>query len=66
MSKRTENGGAPPPGRRLVNKQKLPPGWDAVKVGKVIRHYEEQTEEEAITEDEGVPRIVESDQRAIK
>ena len=65
MSKRIENDGATPPGR-LVNKQKLPPGWDAVKVGKVIRHYEEQTEEEAITEDEGVPRIVESDQRAIK
>ncbi len=49
-----------------MNQQKLPPGWDAVKVGKVIRHYEEQTEEGAITEDEGVPRIVESDQEAIK
>jgi hypothetical protein len=49
-----------------VNQQKLPPGWDAVKVGKVIRHYEEQTEEEAITEDEDDPKIVESDQEAIE
>jgi hypothetical protein len=48
LSKRTENGGATPPGRRLVNQQKLPPGWDAVKVGKVIKHYEEQSVEEAI------------------
>jgi hypothetical protein len=66
LSKRTENNGATPQGRRLVNKQSLPPDWVAVKVGKVIRHYEEQTEEEVITEDEGVPRIVESDQEAIK
>ncbi len=49
-----------------MNQQELPPGWDAVKVGKAIRHYEEQTEGEAITEDEGDPRIVESDQEAIK
>ena len=47
-----------------MNQQKLPPGWDAGKVGKVIRHYGEQAEEEAITEDEGDPRIVESDQEA--
>jgi hypothetical protein len=62
LSKRAENDRATPRGRRLVNQQELPPGWDAVKVGKVIRHYEEQTEEEATTEDESVPRIVESDQ----
>ena len=49
-----------------MNQQKLPPGWDTVKVGKVIRHYEEQTEEEATTEDEGVPRIVESDHESTK
>ena len=49
-----------------MNKQKLPPGWDAVKVGKVIRQYEEQSEEEAITEDEDDPRIVESEQEAIE
>jgi hypothetical protein len=66
LSKITENDGATPPGRRLVNQQKLPPGWDAVKVGKVIRHYEEQTEEEAITEDEDDPKIVKSDQEAIE
>jgi hypothetical protein len=66
LSKSTENDEATPPGRRVVNQQKLPPGWDAVKVRKVIRHYEEQTEEEAITEDEGGPKIVESDQETIK
>ena len=37
-----------------------------MKVGKVIRHYEEQSEEEAITEDEDDPRIVESEQEAIE
>jgi hypothetical protein len=66
LSRRTENDGATQPGRRLVNQQKLPPGWDAVKVGKVIKHYEEQTEEEAIAEDEGDPKIVESDQEVTK
>ena len=34
--------------------------------GRSSEHYEEQTEEEAITEDEDDPRIVESDQEAIK
>jgi hypothetical protein len=66
LSKSTENNGTTPPGRRRVNQQKFPPGWDEVQVGKVIGHYEEQTEEEAITEDEGDPRIVESDQEAPK
>jgi hypothetical protein len=67
LRKRTENDGATPPGRSLVNQQMLPSGCDAVTVGKVIRHYEEQTEDEAITdEDEGDPRIVESDPEANK
>jgi hypothetical protein len=66
LSRSTENDRATPPGRKPVNQQRLPPGWDAVRVGKVIRHYEEQTEEEATTEDEGSPRIVESDQETIK
>ncbi len=31
---------------------KFPPGWDAARVRRVIAHYESQTEEEAIAEDE--------------
>ncbi len=31
---------------------KFPPGWDEERVRKVLAHYEEQTEEEAMAEDE--------------
>ena len=31
---------------------KFPPGWDAERVKKVIDHYEQQTEDEAVAEDE--------------
>lgn len=31
---------------------KFPPGWDEERVQSVIRHYESQTEEEAIAEQE--------------
>ena len=31
---------------------KFPPGWDAERVERVLAHYEEQSEEEAISEDE--------------
>ncbi len=34
------------------NKNKLPSGWDENKVRKVLAHYENQTEEEAASEDE--------------
>jgi hypothetical protein len=30
----------------------FPPGWDEERVRKVIAHYEEQSEEEAVAEDE--------------
>ena len=30
----------------------FPPGWDAERVKKVIAHYESQSEEEAVAEDE--------------
>ncbi len=33
---------------------KFPPGWDEKRVKKLITHYESQTEEEAIAEDEAV------------
>ena len=34
------------------SKQQLPPGWTEKRVRQVIDHYENQTEEEAIAEDE--------------
>ena len=30
----------------------FPPGWDAKRVKKVLAHYESQSEEEAVAEDE--------------
>jgi hypothetical protein len=35
-----------------MNRQKFPPGWDEKRVRKVLEHYEVQTEEEAVAEDE--------------
>jgi hypothetical protein len=35
-----------------VNRQKFPTGWDEERVRKVLEHYEVQTEEEAVAEDE--------------
>jgi hypothetical protein len=32
--------------------QKFPPGWDEERVRKVLTHYENQTEDEAVAEDE--------------
>lgn len=32
--------------------QKFPPGWDEERVRKVITHYEELTEHEAVVDDE--------------
>jgi hypothetical protein len=31
---------------------KLPPGWDEARVQRVLAHYEGQTDEEAVAEDE--------------
>jgi hypothetical protein len=31
---------------------RFPPGWDEERVNKVLQHYEEQTEGEAVAEDE--------------
>jgi hypothetical protein len=30
----------------------FPPGWDKERVAEVLKHYESQTEEEALAEDE--------------
>lgn len=35
-----------------MKQAKFPPGWDEERVRRVLAHYEEQTEEEAVAEDE--------------
>jgi hypothetical protein len=35
-----------------MSKNAFPPGWDEARVAKVLRHYETQTEDEALAEDE--------------
>ncbi|MGH9621265.1 MAG: hypothetical protein ACRD45_16355 [Bryobacteraceae bacterium] len=39
-----------------MSENKFPPGWDENKVKKVIAHYEAQTEDEAVAEDEAAFR----------
>ena len=36
----------------MSKKPKFPPGWDEERVKRVIEHYESQSEEEAVAEDE--------------
>ena len=36
-----------------MKQSKFPPGWDEERVRRVLEHYEAQTEEEAVAEDEG-------------
>jgi len=35
-----------------VKKQHFPPGWNEARVRRVLAHYESQTDEEAVAEDE--------------
>ena len=35
-----------------MKQNKFPPGWDEDRVKRVLAHYEEQSEEEAVAEDE--------------
>jgi len=35
-----------------MKQEAFTPGWDAERVAKVLNHYERQTEEEAVAEDE--------------
>ena len=35
-----------------MKQSKYPPGWDEERVRRVLAHYEEQTEDEAVAEDE--------------
>ena len=36
----------------MKTKNEFPPGWDEERVQSVIAHYEQQTEDEAVAEDE--------------
>ena len=36
----------------MVESTKYPPGWDEDRVRRVLEHYEDQTEDEALAEDE--------------
>ena len=36
----------------MKKQSKFPPGWDEERVERVLAHYENQTEEEAVAEDE--------------
>jgi hypothetical protein len=38
--------------RRTLIRQKVPAGWDKRRVRKILAHYENQTEDEAVAEDE--------------
>ena len=35
-----------------MSQTRFPPGWDEERVREVLAHYEEQTEDEAVAEDE--------------
>ena len=37
-----------------MKQTRFPPGWDEARVRRVLAHYEERTEEEAVAEDEAV------------
>ena len=43
---------ATPSERKTMKQSKFPPGWDEKRVREVLAHYETQTEEEAVAEDE--------------
>ena len=36
----------------IMIESKFPPGWDEARVRRVLEHYEQQTEDEAVAEDE--------------
>ena len=40
------------PKTQKANRPKLPRGWDEKRVRRVLEHYENQTEDEAVAEDE--------------
>jgi hypothetical protein len=40
------------PGASHAGQQRFPAGWDEERVRRVLEHYENQTEDEAVAEDE--------------
>jgi hypothetical protein len=36
-----------------MRRNEFPPGWDEARVRRVLAHYEQQSEDEALAEDEG-------------
>jgi len=38
-----------------MKESQFPPGWDEPRVRRVLAHYEEQSEEQAVAEDEAAP-----------
>jgi len=36
----------------MSREQRFPPGWDEERVRRVLEHYDQQSEEEAVAEDE--------------
>jgi hypothetical protein len=40
----------------MTKKNRFPAGWNEARVNAVLRHYEEQTEDEAVAEDEAAFR----------
>ena len=47
-----------------MRQKRFPPGWDEDRVRRVLAHYEDQTEEEAVAEDEAA--VEEPDQTAME
>ncbi len=47
-----------------MRQKRFPPGWDEDRVRRVLAHYEEQTEEEAVAEDEAA--VEEPDQTVME
>jgi hypothetical protein len=43
---------APSSEKEQMKQSKFPPGWDEKRVKEILAHYESQTEEEAVAEDE--------------
>jgi hypothetical protein len=38
--------------KKMKKRNRFPPGWDEQRIRAVLEHYETQTEEEAVAEDE--------------
>jgi hypothetical protein len=47
-----------------MRQKRFPPGWDEDRVRRVLAHYEDQTEEEAVAEDEAA--VEEPDQTVME